>query len=264
MSHATKPVMKHQEFFFSDGDITIMFRIDKHHLTRGSRHFRSILNPIVPCRDPPGSSETNPIELDDATSEEFSSLLWVFYNYDYCYKAPLEKWKHILTLARKWGLARVEKLCIRELQDLQIEPVDKIELYQRFNLNPNLLKSSFVEITMRPDPLTIEEGQRLEISTSMRLARARERARDPGLAIRLQPSEVQLVVEEVFGLQGSTPPSTPPLQKHNTTTDDHTDKGGKGRNKIICSDWVLVSGFLVVFILSYIFIDVTCESCFCA
>jgi len=234
MSHDSRRAVRHQEYFFSDGDITIrvestIFRIDKHYLTRQSSHFRSLLDPIVPSRDPPGSSETNPAVLEDATSEGFASLLWVFYNPDYSYKAPLEKWKHILTLARQWGIARVEKLCIRELGKLVIEPVEKIELYQKFNLNPNLLQTSFIELTIRPQPFSLAEGERLTLPTVMKLYEARERARDPDLEIRLHGSDVELVVEEVFGLQGTTPPSTP--QKENTTTDDHVDKGGKGRNK---------------------------------
>jgi len=96
-------LVRHQEYFFRDGDTTIrvcrsctltlglnipipqvednMFRIHKHFLTRESRHFHSMLvPPAIPCRDPPGSSETNPIVLKDATSEGFAGLLWVFYN----------------------------------------------------------------------------------------------------------------------------------------------------------------------------------------
>ena len=89
---------------------------------------------------------------------------------------------------------------------MEIEPVEKIELYQKFTLNPNLLQSSFVELTIRPEPLSVEEGERLGIRTSVKLAQARERARDPNLVIRLQESDVQPFIEEVFGLQGSTPP----------------------------------------------------------
>lgn len=85
--------------------------------------------------------------------------------------------------------------------------MEKIELYQYYNLSPNLLQSSFVQLTIRPETLSIEEGERLGIRTSIRLAQARERARDPNLAaITLEESEVQPVIEEVFGLQGSTPP----------------------------------------------------------
>jgi hypothetical protein len=103
-------------------------------------------------------------------------------------------------------MARVERLCIRELGKLKIDPVEKIELYQAFKLDRNLLHSSFVELVIRPRPLSIEEGERLTLPTSMKLAEARERARDPGQSITLQEPDVQPVIEDVFGLQGSTPP----------------------------------------------------------
>jgi len=57
-----------------------IFRIHKYFLTRESKHFRSMLVAAIPCRDPPGSSETNPVVIEDATSEAFANLLWIFYN----------------------------------------------------------------------------------------------------------------------------------------------------------------------------------------
>jgi len=169
--------------------------------------------------------------LDDATSEGFASLLWVFYNQDFSFEgASVEKWKDILSLARQWGIAYIEKLCIRELGKLDIPPVDKIELYQSFNLSPNLLRTSFVELVMEPKLFSIEEGERLTLPTSMRIAEARERARRPDAPISLEESDVQLIIEEIFGLQGSTPPASttsPVKEKENTTTDDHVDKGYK-------------------------------------
>lgn len=93
----------HDVYFFPDGDLFVrvrhacalslglnlpflqventLFRIDKHFLTRESTKLRSrILDPIFPSRDLPGSSDTKPFTLDEATSEGFESLLWVFYN----------------------------------------------------------------------------------------------------------------------------------------------------------------------------------------
>jgi hypothetical protein len=200
---------KYREFYIPDGDITIrvensIFRIDRHFLSRGCKHFSAVL-PVNPTRDDPGS-ESNPFVLDDATSDGFASLLWVFYNRDFSYEATFEKWKQILTLAHQWGMARVERLCIRELGKLEIDPVEKIELYQSLQFNPNLLYTSFVELVIRRRPLSIAEGERLTLPTSMRLAEARERARDPDQSIRLQESDVEPVIEEIFGLQGSTPP----------------------------------------------------------
>ena len=109
-------------------------------------------------------------------------------------------------LAHVWGIARIVKLCIRELAKLRMDPVDKIEFYQNLELNPKLLQTSFVELTVRPEPLSEAEGERLGIKTSMRLAKAREQARDPDRSIKLQDSDAEGVIEEVFGLHGSTPP----------------------------------------------------------
>ncbi|KAI9441495.1 hypothetical protein H4582DRAFT_1933043 [Lactarius indigo] len=235
-SHENKP-MRHQEYFFRDGDITLrvedsVFRVHKYFLTRESRHFYSMLVPnAIPCRDPPGSSETNPIILKDATAEGFAGLLWVFYNPEYSiYKAPLEKWKRILKLAQQWSFAQVEMLCIRELENLSIQPVEKIELYQEFKINPSLLHSSYVALTNRPEPLDVKEGNKLGLDTSLKIAQARELARAHNHGF-LNATEVQSVIEDVFGVgSGSSPSTTPPQQKQNTTTDDDAEKRGK-RNK---------------------------------
>ena len=57
---------------------------------------------------------------------------------------------------------------------------------------------------MRPLPLSIEEGERLGLPTTIRLFEARERARNPDLSVTLQ--ELEPIIEDVFGLLGSTPP----------------------------------------------------------
>ncbi|KAH9177507.1 hypothetical protein EDB89DRAFT_1412669 [Lactarius sanguifluus] len=227
MSGENQPI-RYQEYFFRDGDITIrvedsVFRIHKHFLTRESRHFHSMLIPNpVPCRDPPGSSETNPVVLKDATTEGFAGLLWVFYNPVYSiYNAPIETWIRILTLAQQWSFAQVEKLCIRELENLSIPPVEKIKLYQDFKINPSLLHRSYVALTTRPEPLDVKEGSKLGLDTSLKIAQARELARIRDRAL-LGATEVQSVIEGVFGLGSELPPSTtPPQQKQSTTTDDH-------------------------------------------
>jgi hypothetical protein len=111
-----------------------------------------------------------------------------------------------LFLAHHWGIARIARLCLRELAKLRIDPVEKIEFYQLLELNPNLLQTSFVELTIRPEPLSEQEGERLGIKTSMRLARAREQARDPDRSRKVEEAEAEEVIEGVFGLHGSTPP----------------------------------------------------------
>ena len=126
----------------------------------------------------------------------------------------MEKWKRILTLAQQWSFTHVEKLCVRELEKLPIFPVEKIQLYQDFKIDPNLLHESYVALTIRADPLDVDEGNKLGLSTSLKIARARElaRAQAPdgatdffGTVTQLQDSAVQSVIRNVFGLQEPAP-----------------------------------------------------------
>ncbi|KAH9177504.1 hypothetical protein EDB89DRAFT_1412929 [Lactarius sanguifluus] len=229
-----EPAVRHELYFFPDGDTIIrvedsVFRIHRFFLTRESNHFWSMFLTTVPCRIPPGSSESNPVVLSGATSEAFADLLWVFYNREYSiYSATLEKWKRILALARKWGFFQVEKLCVRELEKLIIPPVEKIQIYQYFNLSPDLLRSSYVALAIRAEPLEFEEGKKLGDSTSLKITRARELARGPGpdgatssATIQLQESEIQLVVKDIFRLHGLAPAPPTATARQTPTSDDH-------------------------------------------
>ncbi|KAH9006316.1 hypothetical protein EDB86DRAFT_2794656 [Lactarius hatsudake] len=216
---SNNPVMRHRVYFLPDGDVIIkvednVFRIHRFFLTRESKHFRSLFN--VAYRDPPGTSEANPVVLEDATSEAFADFLWVFYNHEYSiYNATLEKWQRILALAQKWGFIQVERLCVRELENLTIPAVEKIKIYQDFNLNPELLYDAYVELITRPEPLQMDEGMKLELLTSLKIARARELARtlSPDGAtslfgpatLQLQEPEIRSVIRDVFELQGPAP-----------------------------------------------------------
>lgn len=225
-------------YFYPDGDIIIkvedtVFRIHKHFLTRESNHFRTMfMPPSIPCRDPPGSSETNPVLVPDAKSDSFADLLWVFYNPKYSiYSATVDKWIRILTLAQQWRFVEVEQLCVRELEKLTIPPVEKIQIYQDFNLDPNLLHGSYVDLTIRDEPLDLEECEQLGLSTTMNIFRAREFARrDPDGPARLKESVVESAIKSVFRLPGSaSAPTTPPPQPtpgagQNPTIHDHVDK----------------------------------------
>ncbi len=109
----------------------------------------------------------------------------------------MDIWVQILTLAQKWGFREVASLCVRELEKLPIQPVDKICIYQRFKLDRTLLLDSFAKLTTRPEPLTLDEGGRLGLETSLQIAQARELSRGPRSgtrsSIQLQDSEVDIV-----------------------------------------------------------------------
>lgn len=121
------------------------------------------------------------------------------------YTATVEKWVEILALAQRWGFTEVEKLCVRELQKLPIEPVDKIHIYQAFHLDRSHLAEAFAKLTVRPRHLSFEEGSKLGIETTLQIAQARElyRGSHSGTkpsTVQLNDSDLRTVVQEAFGL----------------------------------------------------------------
>ncbi|KAH9177503.1 hypothetical protein EDB89DRAFT_2194672 [Lactarius sanguifluus] len=129
-------------------------------------------------------------------------------------------------------------LCVRELEKLPIPPVEKIKIYQDFNLNPEYLYDSYVALITRPEPLELDEGKKLELLTSLKIARARELrlARvlgpdgaaslfDPA-ALQLQEPETRSVIRDVFELQGPAPAPPNKIQQAMTTWTRSRNLGG--------------------------------------
>jgi hypothetical protein len=81
-------------------------------------------------------------------------------------------------------------LCVRELEKLQIPAVEKIQLYQDFKLDKSMLGVSFAELTIRPGPVSLDEGDKLGMKTALQIMLARESSR--GLYTRSKLSAAQL------------------------------------------------------------------------
>lgn len=124
------------------------------------------------------------------------------------YDATPQQWSMILDLAQKWGFKEVELLCVRELERMDLSPVDRIHIYQKFGLDTTLLIDSYASLTTRDEPIGLEEGLKLGLRTSLQLAQAREMSRGPDTGGGLRsPSAVQLdgpnlhtLLSDIFGL----------------------------------------------------------------
>jgi hypothetical protein len=121
------------------------------------------------------------------------------------YATTPDNWSQILVLAQRWSFKEVEQLCVRELEKLTIPPVEKIRIYQGFKLDRSLLLKSFAGLTVRPDPLNLEEAQKIGLETTLQIAQARELSRGANsgtrpAAIQLHDSELRSAIRDVFGL----------------------------------------------------------------
>ncbi|CCM02988.1 uncharacterized protein FIBRA_05103 [Fibroporia radiculosa] len=237
-------VKRHPQYYLNGGDAHFLvenqlFRVHRYFFERESAWFREKFSAAAPPgQGPKGASDASPFTLDDVQAEDFARFLWVFYNPKYSiYDATVDDWSTILKLAFDWRFAEVKKLCCRELEKFVIPAVRKIELYQAYELDKRLLIPSYIAMTVRPEPLSLQEGRHLGLETVLLIARAREMARgkpegsgliSPG-PVTVEDEDMHNVIKEVFGLRGGPPsPSlTPRADVTNASPFTSPSKSGK-------------------------------------
>lgn len=208
-----------------------LYRIHSHFFERESLFFRQKFQSAE--GEERGSSDNNAYTLDDVKSEDFARFLWVFYNPKYSlYEAPLETWLSILHLANRWSFCNVKELTVRELEKLQIEPVDKIAIYHEYSINKTFLIPAYIAVCKRDKPLTFSEGMQLGMETVLRVADARERARQRAAESGIRSPtfddfndrEMESMVKEVFGI--TSRPTSPIVQTSSSSS--HTNGSANG------------------------------------
>lgn len=88
----------------------------------------------------------------------------------------------ILSLAHNWEFKEVKKLAIRELQKQELGVIERIALYQTYDVDPTYLVPLYAILCSRDEPPNDEEADTLGSKTAIRVYRARER-------LRAQPSD---------------------------------------------------------------------------
>ncbi|TFY83635.1 hypothetical protein EWM64_g377 [Hericium alpestre] len=206
---------RHAEYYLETGDIIFrveetLFRVHKYFFLRESEEFRKGLpQPPLPGQKVRGASDDNPFPLDDVYSDDFARFLWVFYNPEYSFEGvTVQDWRSILMLAHRWQFPKIHALGIRELEKLDIGPVQKILIYHDYAGPEHLLVPSYTQLTLRDDPLRMEEGRALGLEVSLQIAKAREAARgqsdDAGLRsagpVTLEDGDLEDLVMGVFNV----------------------------------------------------------------
>ena len=177
------PFVHHKKYYIPGGDLfivveKILFRVDSYFFQRESDVFAKLITPVSPGAQSQGSDASTAIILDELSAEDFAKFLWVFYNPLYSlYDAAVEDWEVILTLSDRWSFPEVKNLAIRELEKKTMPDVKRIKLYQKHNVDRNYLIPSYIALCEREEPLTVEEGLDLGITTVTQIVTTREQIR---------------------------------------------------------------------------------------
>jgi hypothetical protein len=144
---------------------------------------------------------------------------------------------------------------VRELEKIDIEPVEKIAVYHEYSINKVYLVPSYIAVCKRDKPLSFTEGMRLGMETVLRIADARERARqcaaESGIRTPtyddFEDNELESMVREVFGIASRptspTPQTSPSFSYSNGSTHTGSIKvNGSAATKVNGSAATKVNG----------------------
>jgi hypothetical protein len=159
------------------------------------------------------------------------------------YDANVDEWTSILKLAYLWEFNEVKTLALRELERLEIPPLQKIIMYHSYAVDRNLLQEAYIALTIRPGPITIEEGRELGLETALQFARARELARAVSSGgkkshcpVNLADPELEALIRDLFqlptpdGRSGSRAAVLKPTES--TTSADDSDETQTNSNPL--------------------------------
>lgn len=224
-----RPMKRSTSFYITGGDLFFVvgeytFRVHSYFFTRESQLFkdRLAISEAGMSLEGNGSSMTSAIILSDdfdITPEEFESFLKVFYNPRYSYyqfEQPQQEWASILKLSNLWGFSNVKELAIEQLQYLDVPLVDRIVLYQDYQVGWELLAPLYVDLASRESTLDHEESRRLGFRTAIVIFQARERLRSLAMGGRsplpddVGPEAAKEVISNIFDSVGPEPSFTPP------------------------------------------------------
>ena len=242
-----------------------LFRVHRYFFTRDSPFFLDKLpHPPPPGEFSKGASDNNPFILENTLKVDFEHLLWVFYN-EYVrnfsfsmfsnvyfrkysiYEADVDVWSSILKLAHQFEFVEVKAFALRELEQREMPALDKIILYHNHDIDRNLLLAAYTALTVRDEPISIDEGYQLGLEFALRLAQAREIARSPVFSgrkagttrspISITGPELDALINRLFNLSlpdasnmTSERPATPQTP---TTTGRGTPTGGRNTPQLI-------------------------------
>src|SRR6267154_468537 len=86
-----------------------------------------------------------------------------------------DHWVTILDLATRWSFPVVRDLAARQLQKLDMKPVERILTYNKYNLDKSLLLPAYTFLC-KQSSRSVEDGEQLGMHTVLKISEAREYA----------------------------------------------------------------------------------------
>ncbi|KAI4519316.1 hypothetical protein K525DRAFT_158848, partial [Schizophyllum commune Loenen D] len=169
-TESSAPMVPHGIYYLDEGDCVAraentLFRFHSSHLQRDTTYFDSIIANLNASSGGSlvGSTDDNPLALDDVRAQDLENLLWFFYESAYKWSDPVDttltpKWESILALAEKFGMRRIAKVACHALDSANaLGDVRKIALAVKHGLGKERVFEELKRTVSRDAPLTKDE-----------------------------------------------------------------------------------------------------------
>ncbi|KAF8515516.1 hypothetical protein BU17DRAFT_51623 [Hysterangium stoloniferum] len=127
-------------------------------------------------------TEDVPVYLEDITAKDFERLLTVIYPMQRFSRISVddypsaswtsEEWASILHLATKWSMKGLRAMAIKNLNTVA-SPAVKIRLGRKYG-HPTWVSEGFMTLCLHTEPLTVKDGEELEMKDVIECASVRE------------------------------------------------------------------------------------------
>ncbi|KAG6857750.1 hypothetical protein H0H87_004166 [Tephrocybe sp. NHM501043] len=202
---------KHVEYYLEDGNLVVLikntlFKIWDGSFRRHSEFFsRASFSLLEVDKGIEGSDDEHPLVLDGVEVGDFEKLLWIVYPpvIGTFKTKTAQDWTAVLDLASRWKFKDIRELAIKELAKFEIDPIEKIELQQKYEVKRQWAWSAFNALCSRTNGLDVAEGRRLGVETVIDISAVREKLEKWG---RKKPDEVRKAVADIFELDLEGPP----------------------------------------------------------
>ncbi|KAH9485604.1 hypothetical protein JR316_0002514 [Psilocybe cubensis] len=202
---------KHKRFYMPEGDIIIqventLFRLKLAVLHEHSPVLRSTITPLQSGRALPivGYNNKRPLILHQITEIDFVRLCSILFpSPDKPAKIfhTVDALLSVLRVATSFQMERVRNIATDQLDDLPIDPIRKIAIWEEFHLDPDLLLSAFATLCQRSEPLTLPMTMSLGIRNFTKVAASRDLYRQRvgccGCRTSLSSQESQSIANEI-------------------------------------------------------------------
>ncbi|KAI6143975.1 hypothetical protein BKA82DRAFT_748425 [Pisolithus tinctorius] len=173
---------RHSDFYMSTVTFLVedsLFRVPREPFQQESEVFCDTFS--LPQGDGVGIegwSDEIPIQLHAISKDDFEQLLKALFHRKHGSRPNLpqsiEQWTSVLKLSTAWNFEKLRQASIHALLKSNIGAVDRVVLSQQYDIKGWLLPA-LNELAKRPEPITLEEANRMGIDIALRLASVRER-----------------------------------------------------------------------------------------